>query len=56
MFASLMLKLNQNYEVDQRNSKSEYIGFSPADTTIDTTKIQIFLNIPRKGSYISLLS
>ena len=49
-----MLKLNENYEVHRRMLKCDYIGISPAETsTINTSKSQTYINIPRKDSLIS---
>ena len=51
-----MFKLNENYEVDRRILKCDYIRYSPAETsTINTTNSQIYINIPREDSVISLL-
>ena len=51
-----MFKLNENYEVDRRIMKCDYIRYSPADiSTINTPKSQIYINIPREDSVISLL-
>ena len=52
-----MFKLNENYEVDRKILKSDYIRYSPAETsTINTPNSQIYLNIPREDSVISLLN
>ena len=52
-----MFKLNENYEVDRRTLKCDYIRYSPAETsTINTPNSQIYINIPRKDSVISLLN
>ena len=52
-----MFKLNENYEVDRRILKCEYIRYSPAETsTINTPNSQIYINIPREDSVISLLN
>ena len=51
-----MFKLNENYEVDRTFLKCDYIRYSPAETsTINTPKSQIYINIPREDSVISLL-
>ena len=51
-----MFKLNENYEVDRRILKCDYIRYSPAETsTINTPNSQININIPREDSVISLL-
>ena len=52
-----MLKLKENYEVDRRILKCVYIRYPPAETsTINTPNSQIYINIPREISVISLLS
>ena len=52
-----MFKLNENYEVDRRILKCDYIRYSPAETsTIKTPNSQIYINIPREDSVISLLN
>ena len=52
-----MFKLNENYEVDRRILKCDYIRYSPAETsTKSTPNSQIYINIPRKDSVISLLN
>ena len=50
-----MFKLNEKYEGD-RILKCEYIRYSPAETsTINPPNSQIYINIPREDSVISLL-
>ena len=52
-----MFKLNENYEVDRRILKCDYIRYSPAETsTINTPKSQINISIPREDSVISLIN
>ena len=52
-----MFKLNENYEVDRRILKCDYIRYSPAETsTTNTPNSQIYINIPREDSVISLLN
>ena len=52
-----MLKLNENYEVDRRILKCDYIRYSPAEaSTINTPNSQIYINIPREDSVVSLLN
>ena len=52
-----MFKLNENYEVDRRILICDYIRYSPAETsTINTPYSQIYVNIPREDSVISLLN
>ena len=51
-----MFKLNENSAVDQRILKCECIRYSPAEiSTINTPNSQIYINIPRENSVISLL-
>ena len=51
-----MFKLSENYEVDPRILKCDYIRYSPAEiSTINTANSQVYINIPREGSVISLL-
>ena len=52
-----MFKLNENYDVDRKILKCDYIRYSPAETsTINTPNSQIYINIPREDSVISLLN
>ena len=52
-----MFKLNENYEVDRRILKCDSIRYSPAVTsTINTPNSQIYINLPREDSVISLLN
>ena len=52
-----MFKLNENYEVDRKILKCDYVRYSPAETsTINTPNSQIYINIPREDSVISLLN
>ena len=52
-----MFKLNENYEVDRRILKCDFIRYSPAETSIiNTPKSQIYIKIPREDSVISLLN
>ena len=52
-----MSKLNENYEVDRRILKCDFIRYSPAETsTINTPNSQIYINISREDSVISLLN
>ena len=56
-FTSKMFKLNQKYEVDLRILKCDYVEYSPAETsTIKIPNSQIYINIPRAVSVISLLN
>ena len=52
-----MFKLSENYEVDRKILKCDYIRYSPAEiSTINTANSQIYINIPREDSVISLLT
>ena len=52
-----LFKLNENYEVDRRIQKCDYIRYSPAETsTINTPNSPIYINIPREDSVISLIN
>ena len=52
-----MFKLSENYEIDRRFLKCDYIRYSPAEiSTINTANSQIYINIPRQDSVISLLN
>ena len=52
-----MFKLSENYEIDRRILKCDYIRYSPAElSTINTANSQIYINIPREDSAISLLN
>ena len=52
-----MFKLNENYEVDRDILKCNYIRYSPAETsTVNIPNNQIYMNIAREDSVISLLS
>ena len=52
-----MFKLSKNYEVDRSILKCDYIRYSPAEiSTINTLNSQIYINLPREDSVISLLN
>ena len=52
-----MFKLSENYEVDRKILKCDYIRYSPAEiSTINTANSQVYINIPREDSVISLLN
>ena len=52
-----MFKLSENYEIDRRILECDYIRYSPAEiSTINTANSQIYINIPREDSVISLLN
>ena len=51
-----MFKLSEKYQIDRRIVKFDYIRYSPSEiSTIKTANSQIFINIPRGESLISLL-
>ena len=51
-----MFKLNEKYEIDRNNLKCDYIRYNPRETSaINTANCQIYINIPREDSVISLL-
>ena len=52
-----MFKLNEKYEIDRRILKCDDIRYSPSEiSTINTPNSQIYMNIPREDSVISLLN
>ena len=52
-----MFKVNENYEVDRRILKFEYIRYSPAESSkINTPNSQLYINKHRKRSVISFLN
>ena len=52
-----MFKLNDRYEINRDILKCDYIRYSPAETsTINTLNSQIYINIPREDSVVSLLN
>ena len=52
-----MFKPKWKYEVDLRIPKCDYIRYSPAETLkTNTPNSQIYINIPREDSVISLLN
>ena len=51
-----MFKINENYEVDRRFLKTDYLQYSPSEiSTINTANSQIYIDIPRGDSVKSLL-
>ena len=51
-----MFKPKEIYEVDRRILKCDYFSYSPAETsTMNNPNSQVFINIPREDSVISLL-
>ena len=52
-----MIKLSENYSVNRDILKCDYIRYSPSEiSTINTAISQVYINIPRKDSVISLLN
>ena len=52
-----MFRISENYEIDRMILKCNYIRYSPAEIcTINTANSQIYINIPREDSVISLLN
>ena len=52
-----MFKLSEKYQIDRRTLKCDYIRYSPSKiSTINTGNSQIYINIPREDSLISLLN
>jgi len=52
-----MFKLSEKYEVDRRILKCDHIRYSPSElSTVNTPNSQIYINIPREDSVISLLN
>ena len=51
-----MFKLNEKYEINKDILKWDYIRYSPSEiSTLNTTTSQVYINIPREDSVISLL-
>ena len=52
-----MFKISENYEIDRRILKCDFIRYSPAEiSTINTANSQVYINIPREDSVFSLLN
>ena len=52
-----MFKLSEKYSVNRDILKCDYIRYSPCEiSTINTTNSQVYINIPREDSVISLLN
>ena len=52
-----MFKLNEKYEISRDILKCDYIRYSPSEiSTINTANSQVYINIPREDSVISLLN
>ena len=52
-----MFKLNEKYEINRDFLKCDYIRFSPSKrSTINIANSQIYINLPREDSVVSLLN
>ena len=52
-----MFKLNEKYEINRDILNCDYIRYSPSEiSTINTANSQVYINIPREDSVISLLN
>ena len=52
-----MFKLSEKYEIDRKILKCDYIRYNPSEiSTINTPNSQIYINIPREDSVISVLN
>ena len=52
-----MFKLSEKYSINRDISKCDYIRYSPSEiSTINTANSQIYINIPREDSVVSLLN
>ena len=52
-----MFKLNEKYVINRDILKCDYIRYSPSEiSTINTANSQVYINIPREDSVISLLN
>ena len=52
-----MFKLSDKYEINRDILKCDYIRYSPSEiSTINTANSQVYINIPREDSVISLLN
>ena len=52
-----MFKLSENYSVNRDILKCDYIRYSPSEiSTINTANSQVYINIPREDSVISLFN
>ena len=57
LFYIQMFKLREKYEIDKRILKCDFIRYSTSEiSTTYTSNSQIFINIPREDSVISLLN
>ena len=52
-----MFKLNEKYETNRDILKCDYLRYSPSEiSTINTANSQVYINVPREDSVISLLN
>ena len=52
-----MFKLSERYEINRNILKCDFIRYSPSEvSTIKTANSQLYINIPREDSVISLLN
>ena len=52
-----MFKLSEKYEINRDILKCDYIRYSPSEkSTVNTANSQVYINIPREDSVISLLN
>ena len=52
-----MFKLSEKYSINRDITKCDYIRYSPSEiSTINTANSQVYINIPREDSVISLLN
>ena len=52
-----MFKLSEKYEINRDILKCDYIRYSPSEiSTINTANSQVYVNIPREDSVLSLLN
>ena len=52
-----MFKLIDRYEINRDILKCDYIRYSPSEiSTVNTADSQVYINIPREDSVISLLN
>ena len=50
-----MFKLSEKNQIDRKTLKDDYIRYSPSEISTINTASQIYINIPREDSLISLL-
>ena len=52
-----MFKLNEKYQINRDILECDYIRYGPSEiNTINTANSQVYINIPREDSVISLLN